>query len=161
MPIVLLRVDERLIHGQVVVGWGTPLHPDRIVVVDDDIAGSGWEQDLYRLGVTPELEAVFLSVADAAKSIESWRRERRRSIVLLRDIATLLRLAPSLRPADGEINLGGVHFEEGRTEALPYLYLSPDERAALRRLREMGLEATARDLPASRRVPLDELLGRS
>ena len=36
MPITLLRIDERLIHGQVVVGWGERLHMDRIVVVDDD-----------------------------------------------------------------------------------------------------------------------------
>jgi mannose/fructose/N-acetylgalactosamine-specific phosphotransferase system component IIB len=53
MPIVLFRVDERLIHGQVVVGWGGPLHADRIVVVDDAIAGSPWEQELYCLGVPP------------------------------------------------------------------------------------------------------------
>jgi PTS system mannose-specific IIB component/fructoselysine and glucoselysine-specific PTS system IIB component len=44
MSIVLFRVDERLIHGQVVVGWGAELHPDRIIVVDDEIAHSQWEQ---------------------------------------------------------------------------------------------------------------------
>ena len=161
MPIVLLRVDERLIHGQVVVGWGTPLHAERIVVIDDDVGNSPWEQELYRLGMPPELEAVFASVDDARGELDRWRTDRRRSIVLLRDIATLLRLAPSLRPADGEINLGGVHFDEGRTEALPYLYLSDAERADLRRLPAMGLGASARDLPGSRRVPLDELVGRS
>ena len=55
MAIVLFRVDERLIHGQVVVGWGTRLHPNRIVVVDDDLAVSPWEQDLYTLGLPDDL----------------------------------------------------------------------------------------------------------
>ena len=59
MPIVLFRVDERLIHGQVVVGWGGPLHADRMVVVDDELAASPWEQELYCLGVPPEIEAAF------------------------------------------------------------------------------------------------------
>jgi PTS system mannose-specific IIB component/fructoselysine and glucoselysine-specific PTS system IIB component len=53
MPIVLLRVDERLIHGQVVVGWGEHIHMDRIAVVDDEISASPWEQELYCLGVPP------------------------------------------------------------------------------------------------------------
>ena len=44
MAVLLYRVDERLIHGQGVVGWGTRLHPNRIVVVDDELALSEWEQ---------------------------------------------------------------------------------------------------------------------
>ena len=51
MAIVLFRVDERLIPGQVVVGWGNQLHPDCFVVVDDDLAGSPWEQELYSLAL--------------------------------------------------------------------------------------------------------------
>ena len=50
MSIVLFRVDERLLHGQVVIGWGNQLRPDRYLVVDEKLTVSGWEQDLYRLG---------------------------------------------------------------------------------------------------------------
>jgi mannose/fructose/N-acetylgalactosamine-specific phosphotransferase system component IIB len=68
MPIVLHRVDERLIHGQVVVGWGAQLHAARIVVVDDDIAASEWEQDLYCLGLPPEIAPEFVSVVERVRS---------------------------------------------------------------------------------------------
>ena len=47
MPIALYRIDDRLIHGQVVVGWGQPLELRFIVLVDDDVAASEWEQELY------------------------------------------------------------------------------------------------------------------
>ena len=44
MSIALFRIDDRLIHGQVVVGWGQPLELRFIVLVDDEVAGSEWEQ---------------------------------------------------------------------------------------------------------------------
>jgi hypothetical protein len=79
MPVVLYRVDERLIHGQVVVGWGGPLNADRLIVVDDDLAASPWEQELYCLGVPAEFEAHFTTVAEAVGAGEEepgWRLGR-------------------------------------------------------------------------------------
>jgi mannose/fructose/N-acetylgalactosamine-specific phosphotransferase system component IIB len=157
MPIVLLRLDERLIHGQVVVGWGGPLHADRIVVADDEIAASPWEQELYCMGVPPELEASFATTADARARLPEWRAAPSRVIVLVRDVTSLLRLAEGGALAGDDVNLGGVHHAEGREPVLPYLHLSPGEREALRRVEESGAHVTARDLPASRSVPLEEL----
>lgn len=159
MPIVLFRVDERLIHGQVVVGWGGPLHADRIVVVDDAIAASPWEQELYCLGVPPEIEAQFVSTDGAREAFPLWRTGGKRTIVLVRDVATAARLAGSGVLAGEEVNLGGIHHAEGRERVLPYLHLRPDERATLREIVAGGAEVSARDLPGSRRVPMGELAG--
>ncbi|HEU0055118.1 MAG TPA: PTS sugar transporter subunit IIB [Longimicrobium sp.] len=157
MPIVLFRVDERLIHGQVVVGWGGPLHVERVVVVDDELAASPWEQELYTLGVPPEMEARFLAVADARSAIAAWRAEGPRTLVLVRDVATAARLAEGGALAGEEVNLGGIHHAEGRRPVLPYLHLRDDEREQLRAIAATGARVSARDLPASRAVPLDEL----
>ncbi len=159
MPIVLFRVDERLIHGQVVVGWGGPLHADPIVVVDDAIAASPWEQELYCLGVPPEIEARFVSVDAARKELPGWRADGRRVIVLVRDVATARRLAEGGLLDGEEVNLGGIHHAEGRTRVLPYLHLTPDERKSLEEIAAAGAAVSARDLPGSRRVPLAELPG--
>ncbi|HEV2147804.1 MAG TPA: PTS sugar transporter subunit IIB [Longimicrobiaceae bacterium] len=159
MPIVLFRVDERLIHGQVVVGWGGPLHADRVVVVDDDIAASPWEQELYCLGVPPEIEASFMDVAGARRLLPAWRTDPRRTVVLVRDLATTRRIAEDGALRDEEVNLGGIHHAVGRERVLPYLFLSAAERAELRALAQDGVRLSARDLPGSRRVRLDELLG--
>jgi mannose/fructose/N-acetylgalactosamine-specific phosphotransferase system component IIB len=157
MPIVLFRVDERLIHGQVVVGWGGPLHADRIVVVDDDLAASPWEQELYCLGVPPEIEARFLSVTAARGDLPAWKSESKRTIVLVRDVSTARRMAEGGLLAGEEVNLGGIHHAAGRDRILPYLHLRPDERGALDEIAAGGAEVSARDLPASRKVPLKEL----
>lgn len=157
MPIVLYRVDERLIHGQVVVGWGGPLHADRIIVVDDEIVASVWEQELYCLGVPAEIEASFASVADAILSLDRWRADPHRIIVLMRGIRTLSRLADSGLLEGAHVVLGGIHHSPARRRVLPYLYLSADERRELDRISERGVRLSAQDLPSARDVPLDQL----
>jgi PTS system mannose-specific IIB component/fructoselysine and glucoselysine-specific PTS system IIB component len=159
MPIVLFRVDERLIHGQVVVGWGGPLHADRIVVVDDELAGSLWEQELYCLGVPAEIEARFLTVDQVRADLATWKTDPRRTIVLVRDVATAARVAEGGGLKGEEVNLGGIHFAEGRARILPYLHLRAEEMEQLRSIAATGAQVSARDLPAARRVPLDELTG--
>jgi PTS system mannose-specific IIB component/fructoselysine and glucoselysine-specific PTS system IIB component len=67
VTLVLNRIDDRLIHGQVVVGWGQPLDVRFIVLVDDAVASSDWERELYRMGVPPEMELRFHSAAEAAR----------------------------------------------------------------------------------------------
>ncbi len=160
MPALLFRVDERLIHGQVVVGWGGVLHPDLIVVVDDDLAHSAWEQELYTLGLPPEIDAEFRDVAGAREELVGWRRGARRVIILTRDLRTMRLLAADGFLRGEEVNLGGIHFTPDRRAVLPYLFLNPEEEEALRQLATEGVVISARDLPGSRRVELPELLRR-
>ncbi|MGH7551557.1 MAG: PTS sugar transporter subunit IIB [Longimicrobiales bacterium] len=156
--IVLYRVDERLIHGQVVVGWGNQLHPDRIVVVDDDLAQSPWEQELYGLGLPAEVGAVFESVSDARGDLPAWRRASYRIVVLTRDVATMRRLAEGGLLRGEEVNIGGIHYAPGRKAILPYVYLSDQERSEMSDLAAEGAIVSARDLPGARRVDMDQLL---
>jgi PTS system mannose-specific IIB component/fructoselysine and glucoselysine-specific PTS system IIB component len=158
MPIVLCRVDDRLVHGQVVVGWGRPLDLSRIVLVDDEVSASPWEQELYRMAAPPEIAVEFASPADAASRLAGWESGRERVLVLVGAIDTaaeLLRRAP-----DGlrRLNLGGIHAGPGRRERLRYLYLSDEEIAMLEGMARQGVEVSAQDLPTSRIVPLKELV---
>lgn len=158
MPIVLFRVDERLIHGQVVVGWGEQLHADRIIVVDDELHSSAWEQELYCLGVPPEVDASFVNIDQARREFGNWRTDARRTIVLLRDLDSLRRLAAGRVVAGEEINLGGLHHGANRRRVLPYLFLDTRDFDALREVAGEGGQITARDLPNTRPVSLDDLL---
>ncbi len=157
MPVEVYRIDDRLIHGQVVVGWGQPLDIAFVVLVDDAAAESDWEQDLYRMGVPPGMAVSFMDVASAAAAISTWQGDRRRGLVLTGDIDTMRRLteaAPQVRA----VNLGGVHHAPGRTQRLRYIFLSPEEEAMLRAMVARGVSVTAQDVPGARMVPLDQLL---
>ncbi len=158
MSIVLFRVDERLIHGQVVIGWGHQLRPDRYAVVDDDLAGSDWEQDLYRLGAG-SADVVFTNTEDACHRLSEWREAPQRTILLTRDVATMRRLCDGGRLTGEGVNLGGIHHGPGRREVLPYLHLAAEDLEHLEGLAAEGVQVTARDLPDAHRVSLDTLLG--
>ncbi|HEX7049566.1 MAG TPA: PTS sugar transporter subunit IIB [Longimicrobiales bacterium] len=160
MGIVLYRVDERLIHGQVVVGWGGPLRPDRFIVVDDELADSPWEQDLYTLGLPPGVTASFHGVDEARRLLRAWQDDPARAILLTRDLATMRRLVTGGALRGTTINIGGIHHAPGRRAILPYVYLNADEEREVTALADEGLDVVARDLPGARRVGLAELLRR-
>ena len=156
MSLLLYRIDDRLIHGQVVVGWGQPLDVGFVILVDDEVATSEWEQDLYRMGVPPEMEVYFLTAEDAIKTLAKFRDEPRKGILLTGDIDTMLRLVQG--GGITHVNLGGIHHRAGRTQRLRYVFLSPDEEHALRDLAAAGVTVSAQDVPGARPVPIDDLL---
>lgn len=159
MSVVLFRVDERLIHGQVVVGWGARLHPDRIVVVDDELARSPWEQELYTMGVPAGVTAGFATVEAARAELPDWLAGSERVVVLTRDIATMKRMAATGLLRGEEVNIGGIHHGPGRSRVLRYVFLSEAERQDLLELSARGAQVEARDVPNARGVGLDELVG--
>lgn len=159
MPILLYRVDDRLIHGQVVVGWGAQLEIDYIAVVDDELAASDWEQDMYCAGLPDTLQGRFLTVERAVEAIPTWQENpKERGIVLTRDIATVCQLAESGVLQGQEINIGGLHDAPGRRRILTYVFLGDDDRRELIRLGRTGVRVSARDVPSARAVELDQLL---
>ncbi len=157
MSIVLYRIDDRLIHGQVVVGWGERLSLGFIALVNDEVRSSEWEQELYRMGVPPSMEVIFASAEEAAAQLAAWEQDRRRGIVLTGDVDTMVALARAM-PGKRCVNLGGIHAGTGRTERLRYVFLSPEEAAKLKALASDGVEVTAQDVPTAKPVPIAELV---
>jgi PTS system mannose-specific IIB component/fructoselysine and glucoselysine-specific PTS system IIB component len=157
MPIVLTRVDDRLVHGQVVVGWGRPLDLHRIVLVDDEVRESPWEQELYRMAAPREIAVEFRSAAEAAEQLADWEAGRERVLVLTGSIDTVQELIRRMPGVIRRLNLGGIHAGPGRRERLRYLYLSEGEIETLEALARDGVEVAAQDVPSSRPIGLGEL----
>lgn len=158
MPIALYRIDDRLIHGQVVVGWGQPLSLGFIVLVDDVVAESEWEQELYRLGVPPSMDVYFASTSDAAREIGRYAADRRTGMVLTGTIDAMLRLVRTAALPIPSVNVGGIHHREDRTQKMRYVFLTSAEEQELRSLAELGVVVTAQDVPSAPSRSLDELL---
>jgi mannose/fructose/N-acetylgalactosamine-specific phosphotransferase system component IIB len=157
MSIVLCRIDDRLIHGQVVIGWGRPLGINLIILVDDQVAGSAWEQDLYRMAVEPEMEVRFVTVADATAQLGEWQTNGKRALVLTGDLDTMAALHAANPEVVHRINLGGIHHRPGRRERLPFVYLTDQELRTLFALQDGGAVITAQDLPTTTPVALRTL----
>jgi len=157
MPIHLYRIDDRLIHGQVVVGWGQPLNTRFLVLVDDLVASSDWEKELYRMAVPPEMEIYFADIDTAIKDHGRYASDPRPGILITGDIASMLRLVKGVK-AIGSVNLGGIHHRAGREAKLRYVFLTPEEEQQLRALEGAGVEVIAQDVPSARARPLTEVL---
>lgn len=160
MSVALYRIDDRLIHGQVVVGWGQPFNIDFIVLVDDEVAGSDWEQALYRAGVPPEMELVFETVDRAARRLAEFESRADAGILLTGDVETMRRLIDASGSVR-KVNLGGIHHRLGRAPKLRYVFLSPADESALRAMAERGVVVTAQDVPSAEPVPLERILAGS
>lgn len=156
MTLVLNRIDDRLIHGQVVVGWGQPLDIGFIVMVDDEVAASEWEQELYRMGTPPEMEVHFHSVADATHALDRYRADPRPGLLLTGTVQTMLQLVKDAGVR--EVNIGGIHHRADRRQRLRYVFLSPEEEQLLREMASLGAVVTAQDVPATHPVDLAEVL---
>jgi mannose/fructose/N-acetylgalactosamine-specific phosphotransferase system component IIB len=157
VTLVLFRIDERLLHGQVIVGWGMRLGIDYYVVVDDDLAASEWEQDIYSAGLPAGTPADFVSVTEAIERFDDLDRRDGRGALLTRGTSEMRAIARAGRLSGRRVNLGGLHAGAGRSRALRYVHLSPEEVSDLREIHESSLGVTARDLPTGREVPLREL----
>ncbi len=157
MGIELFRIDDRLIHGQVVIGWGRPLGINLIILVDDQVAASDWEQELYRMAVDPDIEVRFVTVAQAAAHLREWQDNGKRGLVLTGDLESMAALHAANPEIIHRINLGGIHHRPGRRERLPFVYLTDQELRTLTSLEAGGAIITAQDVPTSPPVALRNL----
>lgn len=157
MPLEHFRIDDRLVHGQVVVGWGQPLQLRFIVLVDDGVASNDWERELYRMGTPPEMELLVETVDSAVARMPELTARPDAGMLLTADVATMGRLTAAA-PAIRDVTIGGLHHRPGRAACLSYVYLSDDEAAGLGAIAARGVRIAAQDLPASSPMPLDDLL---
>lgn len=152
--IVLLRIDDRLIHAQVVIGWGSVLHPDRIVAADDVIASTEWEKNLYLTAAPADIKVSILSLEETMTRINGGVFDKERIILLVRAPQSILRLIELGLTVD-EVNVGGLHYSEGKRQYLDFVYLDEEERQAFRELVKRGVTLEARALPDHKPVILN------
>lgn len=157
MPILLSRIDDRLIHGQVVIGWGRSLDIERIVLVDDVVATNDWEQELYCMGVPEGMAVEFRSVGEATALLRDWAAGAERVAILTGDVHSMVQLAGAAPDLVASVNLGGIHHRAGRVQRAAYVYLSAEEFEELAALMSSGVSVTAQDVPTTAPIPLDAL----
>jgi mannose/fructose/N-acetylgalactosamine-specific phosphotransferase system component IIB len=151
----IVRVDDRLLHGQVIVGWGTALSVCPLLLVSDRVAKDAELAHTFRQLIPDEQEGGVVTLSDAA---ERWLRgdfNAKHAMLVVEtpvDALRLVRLGVPMKV----LTLGGLHFREGREEVLPYIFLSEWDRTTIRELQNLGVKVICQDLPTSKPVPCEE-----
>ena len=153
MTVALARIDDRMIHGQVTVGWSRHLQPDRILLCNDEVAADPWQARVYASSVPPSLDVAILDRHAAAADLKTATASRR-DILLTADPSDMLAL---VRAGVGlpEINVGGMHYAKGKAELHEYVWLDRDDVAALRALLKSGCHLFAQTVPGARDADID------
>ncbi|MFL5319072.1 MAG: PTS sugar transporter subunit IIB [Myxococcaceae bacterium] len=150
----LVRVDNRLIHGQVVEAWLPFLKVDRVVVADDEAASSPLIRAAMGLAVNPNVEVIIQPLS--ALDFGALERDSRKTLLLIRDIGGVVEAASRGLPLS-RLNLGNVHFATGRKQLNSSVFLSPEELSQLKMLAEQGVQVEARAVPSERALSFEEI----
>jgi mannose/fructose/N-acetylgalactosamine-specific phosphotransferase system component IIB len=155
--ISFLRIDNRLIHGQVVEAWLPVLKVGRVVVADDEAAHSPLMRTAMGLAVPPELEVdirPLLGVPYPAIAADGVR-----TLLLLRDVQALMEARKAGLPQT-RLNLGNVHHGPMRRAVSASVFLNAEELEQLKGLHDAGWEIEARGVPSERPISFTEMVER-
>ncbi|MDA8242714.1 MAG: PTS sugar transporter subunit IIB [Elusimicrobia bacterium] len=151
--IILYRVDDRLVHGQVVEGWVPHLRAEELAVVSDEIAGDEMRRTIMRFATPEGVDLKIMTVDEAAAYLPGAERSARKVLLLLPGLAEAIALAgrgikiPSL-------NIGGMHYSAGKNLSIgKAIFLNDQDCAALRTLSAAGIKIEGRGVPSD--TPLD------
>jgi PTS system mannose-specific IIB component len=153
VAVVLARVDNRLVHGQILEAWLPALDARQIVVADDEAAQNQLLRSAMAIAIPPDVAFAVVRVEGAALAISE---RQRRTLVLLRDVSDAERaFEHGLRfPL---LNVGNVHFAKGRRPITPSVYLSAAELDTLGRLEKKGARVEVRSVPDEPARGLEEV----
>lgn len=157
MSVLLARVDDRLIHGQVVVGWARALEADCLVVANDAVAADPMQRTLLPMAVPPQMKVAILRLTEAADAVARGLLPGKRVILLfasLPDAAQFVRSGGPLK----DLNIGGIRLAPGRQVLRTAVALGPEDVAAARELSAAGTALTLRMVPGEAPEPLLPLL---
>ncbi len=155
MNIQLIRIDDRLIHGQVVVGWVKALSIERLVVVNDEIAKNNMRRTLMEMAVPAGLKVDFYTVAEAVEAAKDASQDR--TLVLFSnpmDVETFAAAGGMVMA----VNVGGMHFCDGKTQMSKTICVNSDDMKAFKALRQRGVELESRAVPGDLKESLDKVL---
>ncbi len=157
MPISLVRIDDRLVHGQVVEGWLPALGIRRLLVVSDGAAGDPMQRSLMRLAL-PEsvaLEIVRTRAASAAAARAASGPDP--ALVLAPGPVEVLALLEGGVRLES-VNVGGMHYEAGRFQLGKAIFLGRGDITALEAIAAKGVRLEGRAVPSDQSTDVLELI---
>lgn len=161
MDCVLVRVDNRLVHGQIIEAWIPFLKASRIIVVDDEVASDFFRETVIKMAVPSDVEVRIHSIEDFVKSNAVQEnnndKDRVRSIILFSNVWDALR-AYALGFSYDKLNIGNIYNDECRQKLSACVLLSDQDIASIQSLLQRGVRVEMRRIPRERPLNIAEAL---
>jgi mannose/fructose/sorbose-specific phosphotransferase system IIB component len=156
MEIGLFRIDDRLIHGQVITAWISYANATSVVVADDKSAGDDFQKRLLKM-VTPD--TIDLRIVTVAEAIELFTDDdtSERALLLVRGPKQALELVRAGVRVD-QINVGNMNMKKGKTKILSNLWVFPEDVEAIEDIYQEGVALEVRAVPSEHSQDVLELL---
>jgi PTS system mannose-specific IIB component len=158
MPIILTRIDDRLIHGQIVQGWLRILDVNIILVVSDIATLDTMQQMLMAISVPGNIKLYIKNLKDATNAITSGQYDKERVMILAISPSDVLYMVE--KGADFKsVNVGGMHFVSGKRQLLHNLYVNDSDVENLYKIHIKSVEIEGRILPGDKKkdiIPIIE-----
>ena len=158
MAVALVRVDDRLIHGQVVVGWMPALGANSILVINDAVAADPLQRNLLPLAVPPDISVRISRVSDAIEALLDCGQDEEDKVIVLFanpvDVLNCVKAGAQIR----RLNLGGMRFGPGKTQVDPAISLGSEDIAALHGLKKIGISVSIQMVPDEKPRDIFEII---
>ena len=158
MPILLARVDDRMIHGQVTVGWSRFFSITQIVVISDELAGDSMQESLLGMAVPEGIVFSLFSTKEAAEKLQDESFVKPNTILLTSSIEEYRKLILDEGFPLAEINIGGLRYPQGGLDVCEGVRLTEKDLAAVDALAAHGVKIEVRTVPSTLKVDLLPLL---
>jgi mannose/fructose/N-acetylgalactosamine-specific phosphotransferase system component IIB len=153
--VIILRVDDRYIHGQVVAGWARPLRIEIIILASNKLSKDEWACNAYKLAIPEGIEFSCVNIKQCVTLVTKENKKKLMIVVgSVHEAHELLLAGLNVK----EVNIGGVGYKEGTREITTYIYLTPDDIKSIVQLYEMGIKVTGKQLPNSPPVDVVKML---
>lgn len=150
--IKVLRVDDRLLHGQVAVAWTSYYKVDTIVVANDKLITDATMQMAFKLATPPEVTLSMKSLDGAVAVINNPKHAARTIMVICKDMKDAEYLCDRTNGAIKDVLLGGLRSGEGKKIIDMNSYMDEEDIAAMNRIEEKGAKPVMQADPTSKRL---------
>jgi PTS system mannose-specific IIB component len=154
--LVFVRIDDRLIHGQVVEGWVNYLKATCILVADDKVAANALQRSIMEISVPHGLRVFIGTVADISERVRSASQSAERAILLFSNPSDALRALKAGLPCPA-LNIGGMHYVPGKRKLLDVLAVDDGDLKALQEIVAMGIKVDVQTVPTERPLALEKV----
>lgn len=154
---VHIRIDDRLIHGQVATRWSTGLKINRIMVIDDAVAGNEDEKAILRMAAPAGINTSILPFEKAAANIKNGNYDGQRVMLIVKSPETLVSMMEGgiqLLP----VNIGNLSNRPGTTQYKKSISMTAAEREAVEKLLKAGIKVTAQMVPDEPETSIEAFL---